>query len=186
MQPSTQHLHSHRSHAAYRVFSSHILSPFHTRTRRIIRTRTLSFTDAHAQMTGICLHSSSASSTHHRFSILSLSQLYVLLLFLLCAPSLCASSHCTKSVNGCSTPSGTPFKKEFTPYCNRHDLCYTCASACFGDNRRGGRLDNADRRFCDRTLRNDLDRYCRNTYPNCAGNKCDSGEAGINRISRGE
>lgn len=34
-------------------------------------------------------------------------------------------------VNGCSTPLWlpVPFKKAFTPSCNRHDVCYRCVSS---------------------------------------------------------
>jgi hypothetical protein len=31
--------------------------------------------------------------------------------------------------NGCSTPTGyEPYRKEFTPACNEHDVCYCCVS----------------------------------------------------------
>ena len=33
-------------------------------------------------------------------------------------------------VNGCSIPLGLPFyyKREFTPSCHKHDICYFCVS----------------------------------------------------------
>ena len=33
-------------------------------------------------------------------------------------------------VNGCSIPFGLPFfyKSQFTPACNKHDICYSCVS----------------------------------------------------------
>lgn len=39
-----------------------------------------------------------------------------------------ASCSADKFADGCSVPSviPAPFKKEFTPACNRHDICYGC------------------------------------------------------------
>lgn len=32
--------------------------------------------------------------------------------------------------NGCSTPTGyEPYRDEFTPACNEHDVCYFCVSS---------------------------------------------------------
>ena len=35
-----------------------------------------------------------------------------------------------KEINGCSTPLRlpAPFKQDFTPACNIHDICYNCVS----------------------------------------------------------
>ena len=36
---------------------------------------------------------------------------------------------CHVVINGCSTPTKyAPYKKLFTPACNRHDVCYRCVS----------------------------------------------------------
>lgn len=35
-----------------------------------------------------------------------------------------------RQANGCSVPLGieAPFKRQFTPSCNKHDICYGCVS----------------------------------------------------------
>ena len=35
-----------------------------------------------------------------------------------------------RNTNGCSTPMGinAPFKRKFTPACDKHDICYGCVS----------------------------------------------------------
>ena len=57
------------------------------------------------------------------------------------------------SSNGCSTPlSNTPFKSDFTPACNQHDICYsTCLS---------------NRRSCDATFRKNMQQACDQKYYN--------------------
>ena len=40
--------------------------------------------------------------------------------------STCVSD---EHINGCSTPTGhEPYREEFTPACNEHDVCYFCVS----------------------------------------------------------
>ena len=42
-------------------------------------------------------------------------------------PQLCNAD---KHANGCSVPLGinAPYKSDFTPACNKHDICYGCVS----------------------------------------------------------
>lgn len=42
-------------------------------------------------------------------------------------PQLCNAD---KHTNGCSVPLGinAPYKEDFTPACNKHDICYGCVS----------------------------------------------------------
>ncbi|CAG5116125.1 unnamed protein product [Candidula unifasciata] len=58
-------------------------------------------------------------------------------------------------VSGCSIPFGLNFfyKKRFTPSCNRHDICYSCAVAY-----------NMTRATCDRAFRHDTTTACRNDF----------------------
>lgn len=46
---------------------------------------------------------------------------------------LCRVCEADRNTNGCSTPMGmnAPFKREFTPACDKHDICYGCVSTCF-------------------------------------------------------
>ena len=45
-------------------------------------------------------------------------------------PQICNAD---KHANGCSVPLGinAPYKNDFTPACNKHDICYGCVSSCF-------------------------------------------------------
>ena len=42
-------------------------------------------------------------------------------------PEICKAD---KYANGCSVPLGmnAPYKDQFTPACNKHDICYGCVS----------------------------------------------------------
>ncbi len=42
-------------------------------------------------------------------------------------PQICKAD---KYANGCSVPLGmaAPYKEQFTPACNKHDICYGCVS----------------------------------------------------------
>ncbi|KAK3086183.1 hypothetical protein FSP39_014823 [Pinctada imbricata] len=55
------------------------------------------------------------------------------------------------AVDGCSIPLDLPFffKDYFTSACNKHDVCYDCASH-FGH----------DRSYCDHTFHNNLNAMC--------------------------
>ena len=50
--------------------------------------------------------------------------------FKFCSCKVCEAD---RNTNGCSTPMGmnAPFKREFTPACDKHDICYGCVSTCF-------------------------------------------------------
>ena len=50
--------------------------------------------------------------------------------FKFCSCRVCEAD---RNTNGCSTPMGmnAPFKREFTPACDKHDICYGCVSTCF-------------------------------------------------------
>ncbi len=45
-------------------------------------------------------------------------------------PEICKAD---KHANGCSVPLGmtAPYKEQFTPACNKHDICYGCVSKAF-------------------------------------------------------
>ncbi|XP_076466848.1 conodipine-P3-like [Babylonia areolata] len=62
-----------------------------------------------------------------------------------------ATDQCAKYANGCSVPFGLPFayKDEFTPDCNRHDVCYGCGSA-----------HGLTRDDCDTAFLNDMRQTC--------------------------
>ena len=51
------------------------------------------------------------------------------------AISCCKGRVCDadRNTNGCSTPMGinAPYKREFTPACDKHDICYGCVSTYF-------------------------------------------------------
>lgn len=50
-----------------------------------------------------------------------------MLRFTFCSGRVCEAD---RNTNGCSTPMGinAPFKREFTPACDKHDICYGCVS----------------------------------------------------------
>ncbi|XP_068697737.1 uncharacterized protein [Montipora foliosa] len=67
--------------------------------------------------------------------------------------SCCTARVCDadRTTNGCSTPMGmnAPFKHEFTPACDKHDICYGC-----------GHHYNWSRANCDKSLLNDMIGAC--------------------------
>lgn len=68
--------------------------------------------------------------------------------FKFCSCRVCEAD---RNTNGCSTPMGmnAPFKREFTPACDKHDICYGC-----------GHHYNWTREECDKSLLNDMLRAC--------------------------
>ncbi|KAK7088418.1 hypothetical protein V1264_022342 [Littorina saxatilis] len=60
---------------------------------------------------------------------------------------------CVKHSNGCSIPGGLGYfyKDEFTPPCDRHDICYAC-----------GQYHNVSRDECDDGFLHDMKRACNN------------------------
>lgn len=65
------------------------------------------------------------------------------------AISCCKGRVCDadRNTNGCSTPMGinAPYKREFTPACDKHDICYGC-----------GHHYNWSRADCDKALLSDM------------------------------
>ena len=53
--------------------------------------------------------------------------------FLVMLISVAIDASCYMKMNGCSVPFGLPFfyKREFTPACNKHDVCYYCVRLTF-------------------------------------------------------
>lgn len=68
--------------------------------------------------------------------------------FTFCSCRVCEAD---RNTNGCSTPMGmdAPFKREFTPACDKHDICYGC-----------GHHYNWTRKDCDKSLLSDMLRAC--------------------------
>ena len=63
------------------------------------------------------------SQAHTHLAMLGL----ILLVGLASSASISTLDPCDREdANGCSSPFDFPFKKEFTPSCNRHDICYGC------------------------------------------------------------
>ena len=66
--------------------------------------------------------------------------------FLLIDPALPRPHVCNadKHTNGCSVPLGinAPYKKDFTPACNKHDICYGCVSAYFDSSEMSYNIGN--------------------------------------------
>ncbi|XP_046565314.1 conodipine-P3-like [Haliotis rubra] len=61
------------------------------------------------------------------------------------------SQSCASHSNGCSVPLDLPyfFKSRFTPSCDKHDVCYSCAV-----------LFHKTKEDCDKMLFNDAKRVC--------------------------
>lgn len=55
---------------------------------------------------------------------------FMWLLLLSMSWEVTSTSDCKIIANGCSVPLGlpAPYKKTFTPACNKHDVCYYCVS----------------------------------------------------------
>lgn len=55
---------------------------------------------------------------------------FMWLLLLSMSWEVTSTSDCKINANGCSVPLGlpAPYKKTFTPACNKHDVCYYCVS----------------------------------------------------------
>ncbi|PFX19817.1 uncharacterized protein LOC111337718 [Stylophora pistillata] len=68
--------------------------------------------------------------------------------FTFCSGRVCEAD---RNTNGCSTPMGinAPFKREFTPACDKHDICYGC-----------GNHYNWTREACDKALLHDMIQSC--------------------------
>jgi len=72
----------------------------------------------------------------------------------------CYRTDVDPSLDGCSVPFGLPFpfKRLFTPSCNRHDICYRCGMT-FGLSQRG----------CDLWFKDDTYRSCEKRYMAAGG-----------------
>ena len=53
--------------------------------------------------------------------------------FLVMLMSVAIDSSCYMKTNGCTVPSRLPrfYKKDFTPACKKHDVCYSCVRFTF-------------------------------------------------------
>lgn len=71
--------------------------------------------------------------------------------FLVMLMSVAIDASCYMKMNGCSVPLGLPFfyKKDFTPACNKHDVCYYC-----------GQHYRWTRSRCDNSFHRDMKKIC--------------------------
>ena len=73
----------------------------------------------------------------------------------LARPQACSAD---KHANGCSVPLGinAPYKADFTPACNKHDICYGCVSTFFMSNKNMcyQRCLSRDGRVLEKLIRN--------------------------------
>eukprot|EP00112_Aurelia_sp_Birch-Aquarium-sp1_P007971 Seg187.12 transcript_id=Seg187.12/GoldUCD/mRNA.D3Y31 product="Conodipine-M alpha chain" protein_id=Seg187.12/GoldUCD/D3Y31 len=67
-------------------------------------------------------------------------------------PEICKAD---KYANGCSVPLGmnAPYKDQFTPACNKHDICYGC-----------GHHYNWSRTQCDKSFHEDMNTICKQLH----------------------
>lgn len=76
---------------------------------------------------------------------------FIWLLLLSMSWEVNSRSDCKINANGCSVPLGlpAPYKKTFTPACDKHDVCYYC-----------GELYGWDQRQCDEAFKSDMYTLC--------------------------